>query len=449
MRAGEFSPVEYTQALLERIDALDSALDAFLHRSDQRALNRARAAERAMAKGDVQSALLGIPFALKDIIDVAGLPTTAHSKLLADNIPEQDAAVTERLEHAGAVLLGKLATHEFAIGGPSFDLPWPPARNPWNRDRIPGGSSSGAGAAVAAGLVPIALGTDTGGSVRNPASSCGIVGIKATYGRVSRRGVVPLAFSLDNVGPLTRTVGENAAALNVLAGYDTQDPGSLDAPVPDLTAELDRGIRDLRIGVIRHFYEQDMVAAQSVRAGIESALQVLSDEGASVDDAVTRPLSEYADCNRTILLSEAYSVHEHTLRERPSDYGALTRQRILPGAFLRAVDYVNATRTRTRLRDEMSALLRRFDVLVTASSMEPPYAMGDDEGNEKIYPRQARAPFNVTGHPAISVPIGFDGDGLPLAMQIIGAHFDEVTVYRAAAAYERATRWFERRPPHG
>ncbi|MBT6275159.1 MAG: amidase, partial [Chromatiales bacterium] len=383
-----------------------------------------------------------------DIIDVAGLPTTAHSKVLADNVAAADAHVTRSLDAAGGILLGKLSTHEFALGGPSFDLPWPPARNPWDRTCMPGGSSSGSGAAVAAGFLPLALGTDTGGSVRNPATACGIAGMKATYGLVSRRGVIPLSFSLDHVGPLTRTVRENAAALNILAGHDPADPGSAKAPSVDYTAQLDSGVKGLRIGVIRHFFEKDLVASEEMRDAIGAALTVLEKAGAELVDIDTRALREFGDCNRIILLSEAYAVHEKDLRERPQDYGELTRQRLLPGAFFRAVDYVQALRQRTIIHAEVSAILdKQCDVLITASSMEAAFPIEDAQASATLYPRQARAPFNLTGHPALSVPTGFNDEGLPLAMQIVGRAFDEATVYRVAGAYENETRWHERHPP--
>ena len=242
IRNKEISPVEYTEALIDRIDTHDARFNTFLRQTPELALEQAKQAEAAIQAGRWQGPMHGMPCGLKDIIDVEGIPTTGHSRILADNVAVTDAAVTQRLKQAGAVLMGKLATHEFAIGGPSFDLPWPPARNAWNRDYFPGGSSSGSGVAVAAGFLPAALGTDTGGSVRNPASMCGIVGMKATYGRVSRRGVLPLSYALDHVGPMTRTVTDNAILLGVIAGHDPDDPGSARTPVPDFTADLDKGV---------------------------------------------------------------------------------------------------------------------------------------------------------------------------------------------------------------
>ena len=447
IRDKTLSPVAYVDALLARIDKLEPRLNAFIRLMPEEARAAAKAAEDKVQAGEPLGPLHGVPFALKDIIDVAGVPTTAHSKILADNVAKADAFVTARIKAAGGILLGKLSTHEFAIGGPSFDLPWPPARNPWNRDMFPGGSSSGSGAAVGSGMLPLALGSDTGGSVRNPASMCGIVGMKATYGRVSRQGVVPLSFSLDHVGPLTRTVAENALLLNVIAGHDDGDPASARVPVPDFTAQLGQDIKGMKIGVIRHFFERDLIAAPEMIAGIDAALDVLSDLGAEISEATTRPLAAYGACNRTILLSEAFSIHEKWLKERPEDYGSLTRERILPGAFLRAVDYVHALRERGKLKLAFDRLMADYDVVITASSMEPAFPIEDAQAAAKYYSRQARPPFNVTGSPAIALPIGFADADLPLAMQIVGKPFDEATVYRVAHAYEQATPWKDRRPP--
>jgi aspartyl-tRNA(Asn)/glutamyl-tRNA(Gln) amidotransferase subunit A len=278
---------------------------------------------------------------------------------------------------------------------------------------------------------------------------CGIVGMKPTYGLVSRRGVMPLAFSLDHVGPLTRTVRDNALMLDVIAGYDSRDPASVDAAAGGCTAELGRSVKGLRIGVIRHFYTRDMEADPEMFAGIEAALKTLTELGAVVREIETAPLGEYAACNRTILTSEAYAIHEKWLRERPQDYGSLTRERILSGAFVRATDYINATRVRSRLAKAFHALFDDIDVAVTASSMDPACRIDDSEAIERTYGRQARAPFNVTGSPALSVPVGFSKAGLPLGMQIIGKPFTEALVYRVGDAYERAAKWVDKHPVLG
>jgi aspartyl-tRNA(Asn)/glutamyl-tRNA(Gln) amidotransferase subunit A len=446
LRAKKLSPVEYTKALIDRVERHDGKLNAFLRFTPELALEDARRAEAEITRGAWRGPLHGVPYGLKDIIDYAGLPTTAHSKILKDNVATADAPVAQKLKAAGGVFMGKLSTHEFAIGGPSFDLPWPPARNPWNRDHFCGGSSSGAGSATAAGFVPAAIGTDTGGSVRNPASMCGVAGMKPTYGLVSRRGVIPLAYSLDHVGPLTRTVRDNALLLDLMAGHDPLDPASAAQAAGGYAAELDRGVKGLRIGVIRHFYARDMEADPEVTAGIEAALEKLAGLGAKVSEIRTAPLGEYLAVNRTILTSEAFAAHEKWMRERPQDYGALARERLMAGAFVRAADYINATRVRRKMADAFHALFSGIDVVVTASSMDPPCRIDDPKAVETTYGRQARAPFNVTGSPALSVPAGFTKTGLPLGIQIIGKPFSEALIYRVANGYEQATDWGKRHP---
>jgi len=449
LRNKALSPVDYARALLDRIDAHDNKFNAFLLLTPEIALEQAKQAEAEIQAGNWRGPLHGVPIGLKDIIDVEGVPTTGHSKILAGNLARADAFVTRRLKAAGTVLLGKLSTHEFAIGGPSFDLPWPPARNAWNREYFPGGSSSGSGVSLAAGFVPAALGTDTGGSVRNPASMCGIVGMKATYGRVSRRGVLPLSYSLDHIGPMTRTITDNAILLGVISGHDPEDPGSARTAVQDFTADLDRGVNGLKIGVIRRFYTTDFEADPEMAQSIEDAVRVLVDQGAEIQDIDPGPIVDYASANRVILLSEAYAIHEKWLQERPADYGALARERLMTGAFLRAVDYVHAMRQREVLRRKFNACMAPVDVAITASSMEPACPIEDADLCEKLYGRQARAPFNLTGSPALAVPTGFAATGLPLSMQIIGKPFDEKTVYRVARAYEKATDWTSRHPDLG
>jgi aspartyl-tRNA(Asn)/glutamyl-tRNA(Gln) amidotransferase subunit A len=446
LRGKKLSPVEYAKALIARIERHDGRLNAFLRFTPDLALEDARRAEAEIARGQWRGPLHGVPYGLKDIIDYAGLPTTAHSRILADNVAAIDAHVAAKLKAAGGVFMGKLSTHEFAIGGPSFDLPWPPARNPWNRDHFCGGSSSGAGAATAAGFLPVAIGTDTGGSVRNPASMCGVAGMKPTYGVVSRRGVIALSYSLDHIGPLTRTAHDNALLLDLMAGPDPLDPGSAPHAAGGYAAGLDRGVKGLKVGVIRHFYQSDMKADPAMAAGIEAAVAKLADLGADVREIRTAPLGEYLACNRTILTSEAFAMHEKWMRERPQDYGALARERIMAGAFVRAADYVNATRLRRKMADAFHALFSEIDVAVTASSMDPPCRIDDPKAVEHTYGRQARAVFNITGSPALSVPVGFSKAGLPLAMQIVGKPFNEAMVYRVAHTYEQASPWRDRHP---
>jgi aspartyl-tRNA(Asn)/glutamyl-tRNA(Gln) amidotransferase subunit A len=439
--ARKLSPVELMQALLARIEVLDPKINAFIRLDREPALAAAEAAEQEIAAGRIRGPLHGVPVGIKDIIDVAGLPTTCHSRILADNVAKADAIVVQKLRQAGAIVIGKLSTHEFAVGGPSFDLPFPPARNPWNRDHHPGGSSSGSGAGVAAGFFPLALGTDTGGSVRNPASACGIVGLKPTYGLVSRRGVFPLSFTLDHVGPMTRTVADNALLLDVIAGYDPADPGSAATEARHFGRYLDRGIRDLRIGFVRHFHETDVPAHPEVTAALEDVARVLEAEGAEVRTVTLPSLNEFSGLNRVILCSEAWSIHAPWLRERPGDYGQLTRRRLLPGAFIPAGDYVGAQRRRLEVIAAVEDVLRDVDVLLCASSMDPASRIDDAEETARTYPRQARLPFNVTGHPAIAMRSGLSSAGLPLSVQFVGRYFEDSIVLRVAAAYERANRW--------
>lgn len=447
--AKALSPVELLNDLLARIEALDPRLNAFIRLDADAAMHAARQAEAEIAAGRARGPLHGVPVGIKDIIDVVGLPTTCHSKIMLDNTAGADAVVIQKLRQAGAVIIGKLSTHEFAIGGPSFDLPFPPARNPWNREHHPGGSSSGSGAGVAAGLFPLALGTDTGGSVRNPASACGIVGLKPTYGLVSRRGVFPLSFTLDHVGPLTRSVADNALLLDAIAGHDPADPGSAATPSRQFGRLLERGVRDLRIGFVRHFHERDLPAHPEVAAALDDVARVLQAEGAQVHTVALPALTEFSGINRVILCSEAWSIHAPWLRERPGDYGALARRRLLPGAFMTAGDYVGAQRRRAEVIAAVEDRLRDYDVLLCASSMDPSSRMDDAEETARTYPRQARTPFNVTGHPALAMMSGLSRNGLPLSVQFVGRYFDDATVLQVAAAYERATGWHNKKPPIG
>jgi aspartyl-tRNA(Asn)/glutamyl-tRNA(Gln) amidotransferase subunit A len=447
IRARELSPVELTRALLDRIDRLDPKLNAFIRLDGDAAIAAAKAAEAEIMAGRPRGPLHGVPIGIKDIIDVAGLPTTCHSKILIDNVAAADAVCVSRLRGAGAIVLGKLSTHEFAIGGPSFDLPWPPARNPWNTAHHPGGSSSGSGSGVAAGLFPMALGSDTGGSVRNPASACGIVGLKPTYGLVSRRGVFPLSFTLDHVGPLTRTATDNALMLDAIAGHDPLDPGSAAVPCGHYAAGLERGVQGLRVGFIRHFHESDLPADPEVAAGLENVAGTLQKLGADLRDIRLPTLAEFAAVNRVILQSEAWAIHGNWLRERPGDYGQLARRRLLGGAFVSAGDYVHANRRRLEMIAAVEDVLREVDVLLCASAMDPPSRIEDAVETERTYPRQARTPFNVTGHPALAMMAGLSSSGLPLSVQFVGRNFGEGMLFQVARAWERAAGTNEMHPP--
>jgi len=446
IRTRKLSPVELARALLARIAVTDSTYHAYIAVTEDLAIAQAQAAEAAIMRGEWRGPMHGVPYAAKDIFDIAGMATTCHSKLRIHHRAAADATAIVKLREAGAVLLGKLALHEFATGGPTLELPWPAARNPWNLDLHPGGSSSGSGVAVAIGTAPGALGTDTGGSVRNPATCCGVIGMKPTYGTVSRAGVFPLAFSLDHVGPLTRTVEDNAIMLQAIAGHDPADPASADEPVPDYSARLEQGVKGLRIGIIRHFYTRDLEGDPEMIAAIDAAVSLLAGQGADTQEITLPPLQDFAACGQVILAAEAYAVHERWLKQRPQDYGARGRERLLAGASLSAADYLQASRWRLKLRDAAAAAFRDIDVAITASSLDPACRIDDNEALTATYSRQARIPFNVTGQPALVIPAGFSKTGLPLSLQIVGHPFAEATVYRAAAAYEAATRWPDRHP---
>ena len=445
--AHQLSPVELVRALLERIEKHNRDLNAFIDVGAERALDAARVAEKEISAGRTLGPLHGVPIALKDIIDIAGLRTSCHSKLMAQHVARSDAAVVSRLRAAGAVILGKLSLHEFAYGGPCFDLPFPPARNPWNRNHHPGGSSSGSGAAVAAGLAPLSLGTDTGGSIRNPAGACGIAGLKPTYGLVSRRGVFPLSFTLDHVGPLARSAKDIALLLDAISGHDPADAGSTASDAHDFGRDLDRGVRGLRVGLVRHFHERDVEADREVAAGIDEAARVLKREGAVISDITLPSLNELNGVQRVILMSEAWAVHAGWLKEQPENYAAATRRKLLAGAFITAGDYVHAQQRRGQLIAAVNAAFKDVDVLMTANGMDPPCRIDDEESVARTYPRQARSPFNLTGHPAIAMMSGLSKNGLPLSVQFAGRHYDEATLLRVAYAYERASGWTHRRPP--
>jgi len=446
IESGALSPVELVQAYLARIEAIGPQLDAFITLTAERAIEQARAAEHEIVSGKHRGPMHGIPFGLKDIYDTAGIPTTGHSKVFADNVPAADATTTARMYQAGAVLLGKLATHEFAHGGPSFDLPWPPARNPWNRDHFTGGSSSGSGAAVAAGLLPGALGSDTGGSIRGPAALCGIVGLKPTYGLVSRHGVIANSYTYDHAGPLSWTVEDAAIMLQVLAGHDPKDPASTRHAPPDYRAALGGDLRGVRIGVVRHFFEDDIACSGEVVAAMDAAIEVLEDLGAQVRPVRLRPAQDFYDVKIVGAESELYSVHEANLRTRLHDFGEDFVGRSLAACLLTSADYVNSQRERRRILAQMAPIYERFDVLITAGAPGPAPLLTQWRTVHFWQKPSLATPFNVTAGPALVQCMGFSNSGLPLSLQIVARPFDEPGVLKVADAYERATQWRARRP---
>jgi aspartyl-tRNA(Asn)/glutamyl-tRNA(Gln) amidotransferase subunit A len=336
--------------------------------------------------------------------------------------------------------------HEFAIGGVSFDLPFPPARNPWNIHHHPGGSSSGSGAALAAGMVPLALGTDTGGSIRNPAGACGVVGLKPTYGAVSRRGVFPLAFTLDHVGPMGRTVGDIALMLDEIIGHDARDPGSTPRMQSDFGADIERDPRGLRVGFVRHFSDTDVPAHPEVTGALEEVASVLMHLGVDVRPVELPTLQELSAARQVIMFAESWAIHADWLRSRPGDYGAESRRRLMAGAFLSAGDYIQAQQRRAQLTATVDDVFRDMDVLLTANMMEPACRIDDPEASARTSPHQPRTPFNLTGHPALAMMCGLSSGGMPLSVQLVGRFHGEKSLLRVAAAYERATDWHTRRP---
>lgn len=447
VRSRQVSPVELTRACLERIEKLDGRVRSFSVVTAERALEAAQMAERELSRNEYRGLLHGIPVALKDNYDTAGLLTTNGSAVFEGRVPDRDSTAWVRLRNAGAVLLGKVVMHEVAWG---VDLP--PTRNPWNLQRSPGLSSSGSGAAVAAGLTFMAMGSDTGGSVRIPASCCGVVGLKPTYGRVSRFGILPHTWSLDHAGPLTRTVEDAAIVLQAIAGKDANDPTSSDAPVTDYTALLDRGVKGMRLGVPREYFFEDI--QPGVKAAVEKALEDLSSLGAELEE-VSIPHMRYGPAAiLTIELASASAWHERYLRdpEKRARYTPEVRLLLDAGRFLFAGDLLKAQRVRNVLSQEIRDAFRKVDALVTPTL--PLVAWPVDHAKVQLGDREEYAlqvcwrytyPFNLTGLPAISVPCGFS-EGMPVGLQIVGRPFDEAGVLRVAAAYERATPWHTQRP---
>ena len=450
----QVSPVEVVRAHLDRIAALDSKLRAFITVCADSALESARAAEADLMAGRVVGRLHGVPWAPKDLYSTRGVRTTGGSKILADSVPSEDATVVARLARAGAILLGKLNMHEFAYGPEGLNAHYGDARNPWSADthRITGGSSSGSGAAVAAGLAPGSLGSDTGGSIRIPASLCGITGLKPTYGRVSRAGVLPLAWSMDHVGPMTRSARDCALMLSAIAGYDPADPTTSVLPVPDYDAALTGDVKGLRVGLLRaHFTDP---AAADVRAAVEASAKQLEQAGAVVDEVNLTQVMHVATGSAAIVASEALAYHAPWMRSRPQDYQPDVRERLRLGAFVNGARYVRAQQIRALVAREVDEALARRDVLLAPATPlvapvlgERETALGDGPSDVRAALLRCARPFNFSGHPACAAPCGFSPGGLPIGLQIVGRPFDEATVLRVVDAYQRMTDWHTRRPP--
>lgn len=443
----KISSVEITRACLARIELLNPSLNAFITITADSALAQARQAESEVQKGQWRGPLHGIPIALKDLIDTAGVRTTAASALFKDRIPQEDAAVVQRLRDAGAVLLGKLNMHEFAYGGTSATSYFGRVSNPWNLEYITGGSSGGSAAAVAAGLCYGALGSDTGGSIREPAAFCGIVGLKPTYGRVSTRGVIPLSWSADHIGPMTRSVLDAAIMLQAIAGYDANEITSYDQPVENYVAATNVGISSLRIGVPRDFFYAGL--DPEIKEATEQALAALEKLGAAI-----REIKMEVSSDRAVIRSEAYAYHSENVAKHPELYLPETLAKVRMGASIDTATYINARRQVEQLRREIPKLFAAVDVLVTPTTPVPPPKATDlptkiEEivAEDTLLLRNTR-PFNLSGLPTISVPCGFTKTGMPIGLQISAAPWREAVVLQLAHAYQQATSWHLARPMH-
>jgi aspartyl-tRNA(Asn)/glutamyl-tRNA(Gln) amidotransferase subunit A len=452
IRRRSLSPVELTRAYLDRIAARDGEYRCYITVLREEALAAAAALEKEVGDGHYRGPLHGIPIGLKDLIMTRGIRTTCGSRILKDWIPEADATVATRLFKAGAVLLGKLNLHEFAYGPTGVNPHYGTAQNPWGRDRMPGGSSSGSGGGVAAGLCAGALGTDTGGSVRIPASLCGIVGLKPTYGRVSRAGVVPLAWSLDHVGPMARTVADAAILLQALAGQDPTDSSTAAVPVPDYRSSMAGDIRGLRVGIVRELFFDRL--DPDVRAAVEAAARALEGLGVRVEEVRLPRIHHATPAVFAIISAESMAYHEPYLKTRASEYGADVRARLLTGQFVLATQYLKAQRARQVVRAEVDGVLRTVDALLTPTTPIPAPRTDEREATVEGVREDVRGwltrctrPINLTGNPALSVPCGLTRDGLPIGLQLVGRQFDEATLLRLGQAYEAVSPFRDHRPP--
>lgn len=438
LRKRDFTSVELTRWTLENAEFSNPRMAAFISLTPDLALAEAKKADDAFdAKIDF-GPMHGIPYAAKDLFDVQGQVTSCHSHLEVGKIADKTAGVIEQLAQGGAVLIGKTATNEYALYGPDTDLPFPNPINPWNPAHMTGGSSSGSAVSIASGIVRMALGTDTGGSIRTPSSWCGTVGLKPTYGRVTRRGCFPLSWSLDHCGPLARSVADAAIALQVLAGYDADDPSCVDTPVGDYVSNLEKPIAGMRIGIARKLLE---TASEETLAGVERVVELLRSEGAVVFDVETPSLLQFGSVVRALLLIEGYHQHERNMRERIGEFGPLSARRLALGATYTAADYLATLKARRLLAEAISEVLQGCDVILCATT---PSTAPDLSKTPNPFDPAAPSmtnPENVMGNPAISVPVGLGANGLPLAVQLVGKLFDEARLLQVARTVECSTQW--------
>ncbi len=453
IQSREVSPVEATEAYLERIRQVDGSLNSYITVTDGLALAAARQAEQEIASGNYRGPLHGIPVAVKDQFNTEGILTTGGSAILKDFVPDEDATVIANLKRAGSVLLGKLNMSEFAMGD-AFHHSYGRPRNPWDLGRNPGTSSSGSGAATAAFLCATSLGEDTGGSIRGPAANCGLVGIRPTWGRVSRHGMLGSTWSMDAAGPISRTVADCAATLGAIAGHDPRDPYTWDVPVPDYLAGLDQGIQGLRVGVVAERVNSTVVDPET-REAVNRAVAQLGELGAVVEEVGIPLMAQSAAISTAVIYSDAASVHRQGIEDHLEQYDHNIRVRLLAGSLMPAQVHQKAVRLRHLLRQHILQALEKVDVLVMPTSSAPAPLIPESAGisgkaefMEMLGGRRSfTAPFNLAGVPALSINCGFTSGSLPVGLQIAGRPFDEATLFRAAHAYEQATDWHTRRPP--
>ena len=448
----KISPIELLDATLARIAKMNPRLNAFWTLTEEQARKQARAAEAEIAAGKYRGPLHGVPVALKDLYYTRGVRTTAGSIIMKDFVPDFDATVVEKLRDAGAVSLGKTALHEFAYGVTNDNPHFGPTRNPWNTDRTPGGSSGGSGAAVACGMAFAGMGSDTGGSIRIPASFCGVAGLKPTFGRVSVHGIYPLGYTLDHAGPLARTAEDVAIVYDAIAGYDPKDNFCCDVPVREV--RFKKRLNRMRIGVTKDYFSDHLHA--DVERAFGDALKVFESLGARIVPVELPDIFDLTEAGRITLLSEAYVLHKQHLEEHPDQLGKDVKMLIERGKEPTAADYVNAQLVRYKFRRRLEEMFHQVDVLVTPTTPLTAFPLGTTkvtlagrEEDARTAGTRLTRPFNATGHPVLAVPCGFDGEGLPIGMQIVGKFWDEAAVLQAGYAYEQVTEWHKKRPPIG
>ena len=453
IKSREVSSVEATQAYLDRIDAVDSQLNSYITVCREEALDQARSAEDQIAAGNYRGPMHGIPVGVKDQFNTKGILTTGGSSILKDFVPDEDSTVVSKLKNAGAVVLGKLNMSEYAMGD-AFHHPYGRPRNPWDLSRNPGTSSSGSGAATAAHLCATSLGEDTGGSIRGPAAFCGLAGIRPSYGRVSRYGVLGASWSMDIVGPISRTVSDCAMTLGAIAGYDPKDPHTWNVPVPDYLSGLHGGIQGLKVGVIAERVDTDAVDPE-VKQGVQRAITVLGELGAEIQDVSIPLIVQSAVISSAVIMVDAQAPHARTMAEHLGEYDHNNRVRLLSGAIVPARVHQKAVRLRDMLRQQILAVLQQVDVLIMPTSSVPatliPAKAGINSKEEVLEGYAGRrsftAPFNLANLPAMSINCGFTSGNLPIGLQLAGKPFTEEPLFRVAHSFEQATDWHNRRTP--